>query len=264
MAEYPHILAANALEQAALSSNVAEDPVFRLVHLADRSRLSKWVGPWSGSQSVQEVRFSFTDEQVAPDGAAAALDTFVLDRSFVLSPGATLSLECATSSNYGSGLETLVTLSNLDNAQTYWRQIPARSRRWWRLRLSGLSAAPHLFNLWLGRRIELTFGPTGEFDPFEEEIVGEPVHGALGGFQWTQRYRRRVLKAGFENLNEARYSLIERWWREAGRDGLNWWWLTWPASRPDDPLYLNCEGASRRFALAGSLRSGTLEAREVK
>ncbi len=264
MAEYPHILAANALEKAALSSTVAEDPVYRLVHLSDRSRLSKWAGPWTGSERTQEVRFTFTDEQTAPGGAAESLDTFVLDRHFILNPGAALSLQCAQSSDFSAGLETMLTLANLDSAKTYWRAIPPRSRRWWRICLSGLAGAPHIFNVWLGRRIELTFGPVGEFDPFEEEIVGEPVHGASGGFQWTQRYRRRLLRANFENLNEARHALIERWWREAGQDGRNWWWLTWPVSHPDDPLYLNCEGISRRFALNGAMRSGVIEAREVK
>lgn len=263
MSEYPHILACNALSRAVVGSTVQEDPVFRLVHLADRSRLSKWVGPWSGWESVQEVRWSFTAEQTTPGAVAAELDTFVLDRGFVLNSGSELKLECALSSDFNTGLETVLTLSGPDSRHAHWRAFSPRTRRWWRIRLTGLNAAPHLFNLWLGRRIELTFGPMGDFDPFEEEIAGEPVHGVSGGFQWTQRYRRRVLSASFENLNDSALALLERWWSEAAREGLNWWWLTWPVSRPDDPLYLNCEGTPRRFAIHGSVRAGSIEAREV-
>ena len=181
----------------------------------------------------------------------------------MLNPGSVLNLECATSSDFSAGLETVVSLAGLDSRNIYWRAFSPRSRRWWRLRLTGLNSAPHIFNLWLGRRIELNFGPMRDFDPFEEEIVGEPVHGASGGFQWTQRYRRRVLNASFENLNDNALALLERWWSEAARDGLNWWWLTWPISRPDDPLYLNCEGTPRRFSMTGPVRAGSIEAREV-
>ena len=82
MAEFPHILACNALSQAVVSSTVIEDPVFRLVHLTDRSRLSKWSGPWSGYETTQEIRWSFSTDQVCAGGVGENLDTFVLDRSF--------------------------------------------------------------------------------------------------------------------------------------------------------------------------------------
>ncbi|MEA1996153.1 MAG: hypothetical protein U9N45_00875, partial [Gemmatimonadota bacterium] len=107
-------------------------------------------------------------------------------------------------------------------------------------------------------------GSAGDFDPYEEELVGEPVHGAGGGFQWTQRFSRRVLRAGFDNLTDSQYALLQNWWSQAGRDGKNWWWLTFPATEPSDPLYLNCEGQTKRFAFSNSVRYGSLEAREVK
>ena len=157
-------------------------------------------------------------------------------------------------------------LSGLDNNRIYWNQIQPCTKAHWSILLEGLDnmqRPPSIFNIWLGKRIELTFGPYGDFDPYEEEIVGEPVHGAAGGFQWTQRYRRRVLRAVFENLTDSQYALIAQWWEQAAREGKNWWWLTFPVSEPEDPLYLNCEGTAKRFAISQTVRYGTIEAWEV-
>jgi hypothetical protein len=260
MAEYPQILAANELERAVVSFTsgagqpLAEDPVYRLAHLADRSRLSMWRGAVPGP-AEQRVVWTFP--------SPAACDTFVLDRNFVLNPGAALYLDWSGSSDF-SVFGTVVSLLSPDSLSIHWCAFPAVTAGFWRMRLCGLTVAPRIFNLWLGRRIELAFGPSRDFDPHEEELVGEPVHGASGGFQWTQRYRRRVLRAGFENLTDSQYAQIDRWWAQAGRDGRNWWWLTFPVSEPGDPLYLNCEGGARRFAFNNAVRSGSIEAWEVR
>jgi hypothetical protein len=272
MAEYPQILAENVIEEATVAlvgasgENLEEDPVYRMVHLADRSRLSKWQG--HPTAATQRIIWSCT-------GGATQVDTFVLDRNFDItgsSPSATLQYADNatgpwTTAKKSNGTDDMV-LTGLDSVSTYWTALSPQTKPHWSLLLQGLDGMlrpPSIFNLWLGKRIELTFGPTGAFDPYEEETVGESVHGAAGGFQRVHRYRRRVMRAGLDNLTDAQYELIDLWWQKAGRDGKNWWWLTWPASRPDDPLYLNCEGSSKRFGLyRGATRSGTLEAWEVK
>ncbi|MBN2289444.1 MAG: hypothetical protein JXQ83_08945 [Candidatus Glassbacteria bacterium] len=272
MAEYPHILAENTLEEATVAftdgagNSLAEDPVYGIVHLADRSRLSKWRG--DPAAASQRLIWSFA-------GGPRQVDTLVLDRNFDLtgdSPRLTLQYAESgagpwTTAKKSNGADDVV-LSGLDSGSIYWTALSPCTKQHWSVLLQGLSGMqrpPSIFNLWLGRRIELTFGPSGGFDPCEEETVGENVHGAAGGFQRVHRYRRRVLRAGFDNLNDAQYELIGQWWCQAGRDGKNWWWLTWPVSRPDDPLYLNCEGGAKRFGLyRGATRSGTIEAWEVK
>jgi len=269
VAEYPNILARNAIQSAtvtlknSINGDLVEDSVFRLTHLTDRSRMSKFKG--DGSATEQRIVWSFTDAQVAEGGIAQNLNTFVLDKNFTLTGGSAAAyLDYSTTANFAS-YETPVSLTDLDSDSIYWRTFTAVTRKYWRLRITGLTVAPEIFNVWLGARIILTFGPAGDFDPYEEEIAGEPVHGASGGFQWTQRFRRRVLRANFENLIDSQYDLLDSLWTQAGRDGKNWWWLTWPATEPTDPLYLNCEGRAKRFAFyRGATRGGSLEAFEVK
>ncbi|HUU29385.1 MAG TPA: hypothetical protein VM123_16400 [archaeon] len=259
MAEYPHILARNYLEQATVSLSddsgnpLAEDPVYRLAYMADRSRLSKWYE--NDYASGIRVTFAF------PESVAA--DTWVLDRNFnITGPSAAVQLQSSADGNSYATVDTIP--GPLDSDSIYWRTFPAQTKAYWRIRLTGLTRPVSIFNLWLGKRIELGFGPYGDFDPYEEEIVGEPVHGASGGFQWTQRFRRRVLRAAFQNLTDSQYSSLEDWWTQAGREGKNWWWLTYPSSEAADPLYLNCEGTARRFAFSQTVRYGTIEAWEVK
>jgi hypothetical protein len=259
MAEFPHILAKNLLEDAAVSlssdsgASLTEDQVYRLIYLADRSRLSKWYeDDYAGGLRIV---FAFSNPVEA--------DTWVLDRNFLI-PGSSAAIQLQNSAN-GTAWNTVDTISApLDTGKVYWRTFSAQSRAYWRFRLTSLAGPVSIFNLWLGKRIELSFGPYGDFDPYEEEIVGEPVYGSSGGFQWTQRFRRRVLRVEFANLTDTQYALIENWWSQAGRDGKSWWWLTYPVTRPDDPLYLNCEGSGKRFAFSQTVRYGALEAREVK
>ena len=264
MAEHPHILAKNFLEEATVSgSGFSEHPIYKLEYMADLSRMSKWEGGLASSQ--QRITWSFI-------AGARSVDTFVFDRNFDLTGSApTVTLQYAdspagpwtTAQKEGGG--SLV-LGGLDSAKTYWQPLAPVTKTHWSLLLDGLAGMqrpPSIFNVWLGERIALSFGPYGEFDPYEEEVVGDSVHGASGGFQWTQRFRRRVLRASFENLSDSQYALLVGWWIEAAREGKNWWWLTFPASEPEDALYLNCEGLPRRFALTSTVRRGAIEAREV-
>ena len=72
-----------------------------------------------------------------------------------------------------------------------------------------------------------------------------------------------MLRVGFENLTDSQYQELGQWWNQAAKHGKNWWWLSFPSSEPDDPLYLNCEGAAHRFAITSAVRHGTIEAWEV-
>jgi hypothetical protein len=240
--------------------------VYRITHLTDRSRLSKWQG--RPDKAVQRLVWSFTD-------GARQIDTLVLDRNFDITgavPAITLQYADSgtgpwTTARKSNGVDDVI-LSSPDSASIHWIALTPQTRQHWSILIQGLTdmqRPPSVFNLWLGKRIELTFGPSGAFDPYEEETVGENVHGAAGGYQRVHRYRRRVLRAGFDNLTDSQYELIDQWWQQAGREGKNWWWLTWPESRPEDPLYLNCESGVKRFGLyRGATRSGTIEAWEVK
>ncbi len=257
MAEYPRILAQNKLADASSvtftdgsGQALTQDSVYRIAHLYDLSRLSVWKGDSSAAE--QRLTFAFA--------APVACDTFVLDRNFTLT-GGTVYLDHSTD---GSNWTNAASQGSLVSTTIYWKEFASVTKQYWRIRITGLTARPQIYNIWLGARISLTFGPMGDFDPYEEEAVGDGARGQSGGFAWTHRYNRRVLKASFENLTDTQFALLDSWWTQAAKEGKNWWWLTWPTTAPADALYLNCEGNARRFALRTTVRSGMIEAYEVK
>ena len=277
MIEYPHILATNILVNGAPTyqreypitespyvgvNNLGEDKLYRLAHLTDKSRLSKWLGTIETSNDVQRIKWDYNTDVTA--------DTFVLDRSCVFNPSATLTVEYSATESPDDWQAVQVDgqdlqLTGISEDEIYWIKFDsAISAQYWSIKLENVTQAPIIFNLWLGKRIELTFGPTGSFDPYQEELVGDSLLGAAGGFQRVHRYRRRVISAFFSNLTDDQANLLQQWWKEAGRDGRNWWWVTFPTNEASDALYLNCESSGRRFGFEnGVTRSGSIEAREV-
>ena len=252
--EKPHILAQNLLQEAdSVSSSVSQDAVYRLVHLTDRSRQSQWHGVSGTAEQIITWYFS----------SAKEMDTFVLDRGFTLT-GATIYFQHSAN---GSSWTTLFSISALDSDSIYWRTFTAVSKQYWRLKITGLTAKPIITNVWAGKRLELTLAPTGEFDPYLEEPVGESAQGTSGGFQRTHHFTRRVLVAEFAGIQASDYTPFASWWSQAGREEKNWWWLTYPTSESTDPLFLNCEGATRRFSydarVSSDFRSAVIEAYEV-
>ncbi len=251
MSEFPHILSRNLLQEAAtVSSSVAQDAIYRLAHLTDRSRLSEWRGVSGTAQQIVQWNFA----------APVQIDTFVLDRGFTLTGSVVVYFEHSAD---GVNWTAAVTINAPATASIYWRTFTAVTKQYWRLRITGLSAAPVIQNVWGGKRIELTFGPDGDFDPDEKENIGDPSDGLTGGFQWSQKYTRRVLNVDFDNLTDTKYTLIRQWITEAAEDGLNWWWLTYPSSAPTDPLFLNGRGMAIRFPIRSSVRYGSITASEV-
>jgi len=264
-AEYPHVLAQNRLEDAentyfrnGSNNNLTEHSIYLLDYLTDRSRGSMFQG--NGSASEQRVIWDL--------GEALECDTMVLDKNFTLT-GGKLYLDHATS--LGGSYTNVVTITALTSTLIYWRTFIAVSKQFWRLRLTTLSAPPpKIFNFWVGKRIEFSdFGSYGDFDPWEEVKTGDAVRGAAGGFAWNHRFAQRVIRTDFRNLTDTQWGKIKSWWDQALDDGKNWWWLTFPTTREDNPndatyfpVYCNDEGGALKFPF-GTTRNGGIAGYEV-
>lgn len=260
-AEYPHILADNKLAAAdntyfrdSSDDDLDEHSIYLLDYLADGSRGSMFQGDSNASE--QRIIWDL--------GSAIECDTMVLDKSFTLT-GGKVYLDHATEidgeyTNLGDA-----TITPLTSTLIYWRTFTAVTKQFWRLRITSLSSPPPLiYNFWVGKRIELAdFGSYGDFDPWEEEKVGDAVRGAAGGFAWNHRFKRRVIRTSFENITDTQYAKLKSWWDQALDEGKNWWWLTFPTTRsgsPADadyfPVYCNDEGGSLQFPFSTVRRGG--------
>lgn len=273
MADYPDLLCANLIQAYSAvylrnSANTAltEDTVYRLTHLTDRARGSCW----KGATGVSEQRI------VWDMGSTITCDTVVLDKGFTLTGCTHVYVEhCATDASSDGSWTEAKDISSPDNASVYWYRFTAATKRWWRIRLISLTAQPVIQNFWLGKHIQLTFGPQS-IDPYAAESVGSSVVGASGGTQQVPRYSRRFFRAFFQDLKDNEYDLlmgtssVGGLWTQAWEDRKNWWWLQWPGKQDDDvtdsdyfPLYLNCRGTPKDFPF-DTTRSGVVEAWEVK
>ena len=266
MSDFPHILAENLFQDAALTYDKTPDAVYVPEFLADRSRLSKFVGE---NATPQHLIFDLA--------AAQEADCFVLDKDFIVTGGGSRHLKLQHSATEGTDNGSTwdvdaVDLNNAALADTtlpIWKSFTAVTRRYWRLRLEGISAAPEIFNAWLSMRIQLTFGPYGNFDPWAESSQDTPTRSSGGGFQNVHNFKHRIFRATWENLVDAKMALIDLWWANAGSQGLNWWFLWEPTAYSDSPgasnapIYLNSAGRSREFGFYRSIRTGIIEGEEV-
>lgn len=272
MADYPDLLCANLIEdydaveyRNSSETVLTEDTVYRLTHLTDRSRNSCWKG--SATESEQRIVWDMGS------GETITADTFIIDSGFTLTGCSSLVVQ---HSSDDSSWSDALTYTSPATAVVYWKAFTSATKRYWRVRLVGLTAQPIIQNLWIGKRIDLTFGPQS-VDPYAAESVGSDVDGASGGTQTVPRYSRRFFRASFEGLTDTEYDLlmgtssVGGLWTQAWKDRKNWWWLQWPGTQDDDvtdsdyfPLYLNCRGTPKDFPLYTTRRSGMVEAWEVK
>jgi len=238
MPDFPHILAKNYLEDSTITykksdgSDATEDEVYIKEHLIDRSRISKFVGE---NTTPQYLIFDLAEEKEC--------DCFVLDKDFIISGGAGRHLKLQHSAaDDGETFDTdAVDLNNAilaDNSLPIWKTFVA-------------------------------FGPYGDFDPWEEESVDNPLRSESGGFQNVHYYSFRKFSFSWENLTDTQMTLLDQWWDEAGSTGLNWWFLWEPDNYEDNPgesnapVYLNSAGMNRKFGFDRSVRSGVIEGMEV-
>ena len=257
--DYPEILAKNELEDGTVSYDATEDDVYIAAHVADRGRLTKFVGE---DTATQRITFVLT--------AAQEVDTFVFDKNFVITGGsANVALQWSTG-NSPYSWNTFANITDFsDNTLPQWKTDTAVTKQYWSLYFTNLTAAPTVFNVWAGKRIALTTSPQGDFDPYNAESIDAELSNPYGVSHSVHRANKAILDAGFAGLTPTHMTDFESWWTDAGKLGLPWWWLFAPdayaaaASSTTAPLYILSPGARRNFPFSRALRTGNLSGREV-
>lgn len=259
MPDYPEVLAQNILEDCSVSYDATEDAIYKAQYVANRSRLSKFTG---ADTTPQHIVFDY--------GSAVSVDTFVLDREFVITGGSSQLL--LQYSDNGADWTSLITLTKAgdlaDNSIPVWKTFTAESHRYWRLRLTGLTAAPTIYNAWLGTRIQMTTGPYGPFDPWAEESADNLTRTPGGAAQVSHRYSKRTHRSEWRTLIDSQAALLTTWWTQARKYGRPWWWLMWPDSYSSNttlyqPVMFVSPSGGREMPLEPTTRSTVIEGIEV-
>lgn len=259
--DYPDILAENFLEDGTVTlTGSAEDAVFKAQYAVNRSRVSKFVGD---STDPQAIKIDL--------GAADSANTFVLDKGWVITGGsATLKVQWSDNETDYTTVATLTAASQLAaNTLPVWETFTAANHRYWRILLEGHTAAPTIFSVWLGTRIQLNIGPFGPFDPLLEKSVDVDLRTPAGAGQIVHRYRKRELQASFEILTDTLKADLTLVWTQAVQDGKPFFWLWKPAdyasaqnSVTAPVLYLSPNGA-HDYPISRTLSAGFLTGIEV-
>lgn len=257
--DYPDVLSQNVLEDCTVTYDSVEDAIYKAQYVANRSRLSKFVGE---DTTPQHIVFDY--------GAAVSVDTFVLDRNFVIT-GASSQLLLQYSDN-NVDWTTLLTLTKAGDLATasipVWKIFTAESHRYWRLRMTGLTAAPTIYSVWLGTRLQLTMGPYGAFDPWAEVSEDVELTNPSGVTQMVHRYSKRTHHSEWRNLIDSQATFLNTWWTQARKQGKPWWFLMWPGSLSGDPttyqpvLFVSPSGG-RSMPFDPTTRSTTIDGVEV-
>ena len=264
--DYPDILAQNRFDDATVTYDATEDTVYKAEYVGNRGRTSKFVGE---DTAIQNIMLDL--------GSALSVDTFVLDKNYSItgSPGSLilqysdLTPPTIDTDGHWTTLLTLTTASGLtDNTVPSWNVFAAESHRYWRLHMTGIAAAPVIFNVWLGTRIQLDKGPLDGFDPWAEQSMDTPVSTRTGLTQIVHLYSKRKHSAQWRGLLDADMVHFELWWSQAVGSGLPWWFLWKPASLAGDPVVYQpicivSPNAMRMFPFDASLRAGFTEGDEI-
>lgn len=116
-------------------------------------------------------------------------------------------------------------------------QTPAA--RYWRLRLTGQSAPPHISICIWGMKTELEYASTS-FDPHAQEARSSVNH-SYGGYLTGvhTQYVERTLSLRFEDADDALYGKVRAWWETSGAKNF---FVAWEnANNPADVFLMRPE-----------------------
>lgn len=108
------------------------------------------------------------------------------------------------------------------------------SKRYWRLRFTGHSAAPEAAICIWGNKTELKYAMP--FDPCEEEIKATVVKGPTGYVLGVHnQYRERRMDLKFSNVDSSAYQKLKEWWEG---NGLKNFFVAWDKGNHPDDVFL--------------------------
>lgn len=129
----------------------------------------------AGSNAIQYITIDC--------GAAKSADSLAIYGHDLLTRGAQVSVECS-SDNFALDITQALAPFAPSNNKAIFKTFTSQSKRYWRLKITNLTAACYIAILDIGPRLEMERPPLSDFDPIGEKPVSESeinVEGQLLG-----------------------------------------------------------------------------------
>ena len=139
-----------------------------------------------------------------------------------------------SSDNFSADINDAMTYSPI-NDKTFAVEFTTASARYWRLKLSGMSAAPQIAICVWGEKIELDYA-SSSFDPYAERVTADikkTLGGVIAGIH--EKFSEREMSLRFDDADSTLYYKIKALWDTQGLMNFGVAWET--ANNPED-VYL--------------------------
>lgn len=226
MAEKPCILYDNRLNDGFVSAN--DTGAGNVANLKDLRTYTYWEG---SGVSVHYVTVN-CGSPVAADGLG------IIGHNFA-SIGAVISVECS-SDNFASDITVALAGFVPSSDKALFKKFTSQTKRYWRLKMSGMSAAPRMAGLMIGARLEFPAYLHGGFDPSPEQVVSRSKRSKTGNFLGSVvDYQLISISAKWDRLTD---DWINNTFQPAWDLHLSalkpFLWVFDPGSHPDDVYYV--------------------------
>ncbi len=132
--------------------------------------------------------------------------------------GATITLQYS-SDNFAADINDAFTAETVMSDAVYLKDFTQTpSRRYWRVKLTGITVAPYMAICIWGDKTELGYA-SASFDPHAQEVkaqINQSYGGYVTGVHAT--HTERSMRLRFEDADAALYAKVKTWWETSGME----------------------------------------------
>lgn len=247
--ERPHILYDNRLEDGTptATSTASGFPVY---NVTDWRRYTYWKPVGVGTQYI-----------TVDCGTAKAADALAIVSHDLKTRGATVSVE-ASSDAFAADVTGALAPFAVASDKPVYKVFASVTKRYWRLKIDGLTAACFIGIVVIGARLTFNRYPVEGFDPLAEEPVAEDALSTTGQLLGVvNRHVQRKIRAEFQHVNGAWFTdTFKPAWDAHLSKHKPFVWVWDPTGSPDDvSLVFITPGFQLSAPFRGVTRSFTLE-----
>jgi hypothetical protein len=129
--------------------------------------------------------------------------------------GATVVLQYSTD-NFSADINDAFTAFTRTGSDPVVKEFTSQAKRYWRIKLTGLTVNPQIALAHWGLRTELDYADVS-YDPDAEEFKGNINVSEIGYLSGVHtKYYEKQIDIGFDDADDALYQKIKTWWRAVG------------------------------------------------
>lgn len=208
----PKLFYAHVLSALTATSTAAG---FAVANLLDMLEGPAWKATSTATQDIQG----------ADPGTLTKVDYLAIANHNLNTVGATVDLQYS-SDNFSSDVNSAFTPFIPSNDKVFVKEFSQQNIRYWRLRLTGMTAAPKI-SIAIWGQIAILDYATMNFDPNEQQVIANinrTQSGIISGIH--TKYTKRIINMRIDDVTQTCYDNIDLWWENSGLQNFFFGWET--------------------------------------